>query len=125
MQELTYTVRMRGAFLLGRDDDDRRQIFDLLGRLYRARGGIIHGGGRPQEAIDRVLRRATPPVTADIFVREVVSLLARLVRAMLALKDATLDGGQRYSFVEDRAGAGLHDNVIRVGHLRRLFSEFM
>ena len=41
--EITYKLRTRAAFLLGSGLEDRREVFDRVNRLYRARSRIVHG----------------------------------------------------------------------------------
>jgi hypothetical protein len=41
--ELVHRIRLRAAFLLGRDDDESRAIYDMVGRMYDIRSRVLHG----------------------------------------------------------------------------------
>ena len=46
-QELKYKLALRAAFLLGIEEEERKQIFENLGKAYKARSRIVHGEERP------------------------------------------------------------------------------
>lgn len=41
--ELVHRIRLRAAFLLGRDDDESRAIYDTVGTMYDVRSRVLHG----------------------------------------------------------------------------------
>ena len=42
-QELSYKISMRMAYVLGKDKDDRKKIFDFIKDAYNLRSKIVHG----------------------------------------------------------------------------------
>ena len=47
VQELTYKLALRVAFLLGKRREQRETIFSNMKKAYKYRGRIVHGGGQP------------------------------------------------------------------------------
>jgi Apea-like HEPN len=80
--ELSYRMALRFAFTLGKDGDQRRQLFDEMRAAYRVRSWIVHGKtrGMPKLADGR----EADLVGLTMFARS----LADLVRT--ALRDAVI-----------------------------------
>ncbi|MCJ7777812.1 MAG: HEPN domain-containing protein, partial [Sedimentisphaerales bacterium] len=60
-EQLSFTFRLRGAWLLGRNAKERKENFDLLKDIYNARSMAVHSGKidakklkmSPQDVFDR------------------------------------------------------------------------
>lgn len=64
--ELNYRLRLRLAHLLGKTTDDRRAIYDAVGKLYDVRSKIVHSGKlevQPSE-VDAIREYALSAVAA-------------------------------------------------------------
>ncbi len=48
-KELGYKLALRAAFLLGKNEDDRKLIFNIVKAAYEARGKLVHGKRRPSK----------------------------------------------------------------------------
>jgi hypothetical protein len=114
-QEMTYKVCMRGAYLLGKDEDERQRVYQLLNGAYTARGAIIHGSRQPEDALARSVQKSHPSASAVTFVDDVANLLGRLLRTMLLLQSITLPDGARYDFRANQAGPTLDRNILTAG----------
>ena len=44
--EITYKLRVRAGFFLGKGSEERQEIFRKVGRFYEARSAAVHGGTR-------------------------------------------------------------------------------
>jgi Apea-like HEPN len=77
-QELEYRLALRGSRLVGKGEDERSQVFDLLKAAYSQRSTIVHGG----------IPKATVTVAGEqipfhSFVDRVEDLLRHAIRAFL------------------------------------------
>ena len=51
--KVTYTLKKRGAQLLGKTPEQRTTIFHKVGRFYRIRSEVVHGSTTSPEDIDQ------------------------------------------------------------------------
>jgi hypothetical protein len=54
--ELTFRMKIRSARFLGRGEEDRQRIFDLVGELYTLRSVAVHKGKLPTKYTVRSVR---------------------------------------------------------------------
>lgn len=112
--EMTYRVRTRAAFLLGRTAEERRRIDSDLDIAYKLRGAIVHGSRAPEDAFKRQLAHLNSHLDPNSFVVTVGALLQRSILAFLVLAgrsgtDVVFDWSQR------SADALLDGNVLTGG----------
>ena len=50
MSEVTFKLRLRLAYLIGRDGNDRVEVFNQMKQLYTVRGNIAHGKAKAGQA---------------------------------------------------------------------------
>lgn len=67
--ELTYKLRVRAGFFLRDTPEERQKTFDQMGKFYKARSAIIHGGSRrrspdPEDALSYGLKIARETLIA-------------------------------------------------------------
>ena len=78
--QISLTLRLRGAWLLGRDFGERKVIYSLLRDLYNCRSSAAHSG--------KLSKRPKDAARAESALKEGLPLCAR------AIKEVILRGGE-------------------------------
>lgn len=73
-QELSYRLALRTAFLLEKDPEQRKHIFDIMKAAYKLRSKIVHGNEKP---IEKELKN-TIPITEDYLRQSIRKFLSFL-----------------------------------------------
>lgn len=76
--EIGYKLRMRSAWLLGRDEADRRRIHDLVRDAYSARSKVAHEGVLPPvKTLEALTRRSSQMRETEQLCRDLITHILR------------------------------------------------
>ncbi len=64
--ELGYRLALRCAYFLGKDEEERKRIFEILKSAYDVRSKIVHGGRIQSKSLDKIINKLNLKSLAEL-----------------------------------------------------------
>ena len=64
--ELSYRLALRCAYFLGKDEEERKKIFEILRDAYKARSKIVHGKSIQSKSFNKILNKLNLKSLAEL-----------------------------------------------------------
>ncbi len=67
--ELSYRLALRCAYFLGKDEEERKKIFEILRGAYDARSKIVHGEPTLSKSFNKILNKLNLKSLAELSIQ--------------------------------------------------------
>jgi hypothetical protein len=116
--EITHTLAERAAALIGKDTDDRVQVYRLTKSLYKTRSKIVHGAAFPKKGVQHADRLFITAKHANVPVSE----LKDLVNLTITVIIAALSNDDYCTTIRSSRNEGKVNEQVDEFFLKQLFS---